>query len=465
MSDAQHIEAAVGDEASNLIDDPLRMYLRQIGRVTPLTAADERRLTRDIEAARHIERLRAQYLTAHGHQPSGVDIVRLVLVRVVERAKLIDAVARRVGIAGPATLGEIVNGERLRKAIDATSNQGLLEYLAKDFDTEDPAEMMPEVARLSLDSCLLPVEVVEILGGELLVRDIPVALADTDRFIELANHELPLRAYYGKVASAGQHSQQHLAEASLRLVVRVAKRYIGRGMSLLDLIQEGNIGLILAIEKFDYCKGYEFSRYAEWWVRQAITRAIANHARTIRIPVHTVEAMDKLMRASRRLVQEHGREPTTQEIAEELEVAPERVREILKAYQQPASLEAPIGEEGLPFSDGWTLRSSNLEVPTGDEEDSYLSDFIEDRSAPTPEDKATFQILREQLDDALDTLSDRERRVLRLRFGLEDGRSRTLEEVGHYFGVTRERIRQIEAKALRKLRHPMRSKKIKDFLE
>ena len=260
-----------------------------------------------------------------------------------------------------------------------------------------------------------------------------VPLLSPDEEVELAQ----------RMAEGDAYAKKRLAEANLRLVVSIAKRYVGRGMLFLDLIQEGNLGLIKAVEKFDYRKGYKFSTYATWWIRQAITRAIADQARTIRIPVHMVETINKLIRVSRQLLQELGREPTPEEIAEEMNMPVDRVREILKTSQEPVSLETPIGEE----------------------EDSHLGDFIQDDNVPVPSDAAAFTLLKEQLVEVLGTLTEREQKVLRLRFGLDDGRARTLEEVGKEFNVTRERIRQIEAKALRKLRHPSRSRKLKDYLD
>ena len=380
------------------IDDPVRMYLKEIGRVPLLTGSEEKELAERMEDGVSAEiRLAADEVVKHDAE-AGTDSVR-PLSEWTELLKLDNNdVTRKYLHVDNDSVNAIV--EQYKEDID-----GL-----EDFDSE------------------LFTNYNEALGyAELEVEP----LSKTDIIA------------MNTAKAFGEDAQKRLAEANLRLVVSIAKRYVGRGMLFLDLIQEGNLGLIKAVEKFDHTKGYKFSTYATWWIRQAITRAIADQARTIRIPVHMVETINKLIRVTRQLVQDLGRDPKPNEIAKKMDISVERVREIMKIAQEPVSLETPIGEE----------------------EDSHLGDFIEDHDAPAPAEQASFMMLKEQLAEVLDTLTERERRVLVLRFGIEDGRARTLEEVGQSFGVTRERIRQIEAKALRKLRHPTRSKKLKDFLD
>ena len=356
-----------------------------------------------------------------------------------EETKKVDEIIKKVKEKGNITYGELatelgeINPEQIDKVFDVMEEMGV-EAISDDIEEPD-IEDLEEVENLKLED-------INTMNFDGINTDDPVRmyLREIGK-IELLTFEEEL-SLAKRILEGDEEAKQELAESNLRLVVSIAKKYVGRGLLFLDLIQEGNMGLIKAVEKFDYTKGYKFSTYATWWIRQAITRAIADQARTIRIPVHMVETINRLIRTSRLLLQRLGREPSPEEIAEEMDLSVEKVMEIQKIAQDPVSLETPIGEE----------------------DDSHLGDFIQDEDSPAPQDSASFTLMKEQLEEVMNTLTPREAKVLKLRFGLEDGRTRTLEEVGKEFKVTRERIRQIEAKALRKLRHPSRSKKLKDYM-
>ncbi|MFC1869972.1 RNA polymerase sigma factor RpoD [Chloroflexota bacterium] len=432
---AEHLEEQV-------VDDPVRMYLHEIGRVHLLSAEDEKDLAKKMEAGKRINEIKTSWLRKYGLPSSAAEVMLTILKELGQSAIIIRLLQTQLDLVQTDNFMESILDAKLQNGICNEIDQQLVQTIAREMGTSLP-EAEQGLIDLAINIDQMPKEILNAIGDNVSIGDIDSLVANTDFVNSARIYEERFKTRLTNIKHAAEEAQKHLIEANLRLVVSVAKKHIGQGMSLLDLIQEGNIGLIRAVEKFDYHRGYKFSTYATWWIRQAITRAIADQARTIRIPVHMVETINKLLKVSRRLAQEYGREPTPKEIGQEMEMPAEKVREIAKVSQLPISLESPIGEE----------------------EDSHLGDFIEDRDALPPVDAASKQLLKEQIDDVLSTLTHREQRVLVLRFGLEDGRSRTLEEVGKEFNVTRERIRQIEAKALRKLRHPSRSRKLKDYLE
>src|SRR6186997_2341975 len=471
---AEELEAISADMIG--IDDPVRMYLKEIGKVALLTAEEEVVLAKAIELGELIVEDPARSLVnlfawvTLDSEPKARSMAAMRAFDLPKEAPHVthDAIdwwtiRRRKTIEPPVirlskfrkapnlddeARTRLMEGESILKVLAADPSQGI-----KDAILFGATYRFRAVSHAGSNE-LYELERWARETTQDIVKDYIETGHDSEYLLSLGYDptiplDVPLEKRSGRLVEQSTDARKRLTEANLRLVVSIAKKYIGRGMSFLDLIQEGNIGLIRAVEKFDYEKGFKFSTYATWWIRQAITRAIADQARTIRIPVHMVETINRLIRVSRGLLQELGREPTVEEIAEamskgqEVQVTPEKVREIIKVSQEPVSLETPIGEE----------------------EDSHLGDFIEDRGALAPAEAASHQLLKEQVEAVLDSLTGRERRVLQLRFGLEDGRARTLEEVGREFNVTRERIRQIEAKALRKLRHPSRSRKLKDYLE
>jgi len=428
-ADGSAAETWSQDAATDLSEDTVRMYLREIGRVALLTAKDEVVLARAVELRKHLTAVREGLEADLEREPGPVDLARTLLEKIGSRASVASALSKYLGLQEGVALSAIVSHPEVRELLDGKRDDTLVNYISDAVGLE-PDDAHAELVELSVLSRLLPPNIVTLLGADPPVHELQRLAHTPDCAARLERRARAIGRHLKRLLQEAEKARQHLGEANLRLVVSVAKKHLNRGLFMLDLVQEGNIGLMRAIEKFDYRRGFKFSTYATWWIRQGITRAIADQARTIRIPVHVVETLNKLTRARRELAQELNREPKLAEIADRINVSAERLAEVLKMSQVPVSLETPIGEN----------------------EESQLGDLIEDRTAEVPADVAAHGSMRDQISEVLGTLVPRERRVLELRFGLTDGRARTLEEIGGELSLTRERIRQIERKALIKLR-------------